>query len=285
MKILVILLFLVPVLAIAEEIKVFSWNVYMLPKPIHFSFQKERTHLISQELKNLDADIILLQEAFSTRFKNEVRKTLKDRWPHQTNLKRSRRLFHVMDSGVFLASRYPFEILGHHYFYSCAKADCFAAKGVLLIEVQLPSGKKIQIASTHTQSGQAANTVRIRQDQILGIKTLLDLYARSDVPQILTGDLNIDGYKTSEFPAALKALDMTTSTFVSVTKATNGFPVNCYKVPGKPNDGEWIDHILLNPLNTKTSIHEFRTWPALGTIKNKLCDLSDHYPVSAIIKL
>lgn len=284
-KILVILL-LLPVLAFAEEVKLLTWNVFMLPRPINFSRQKERTALIGKALLETDYDIILLQEAFVGRFRKDVSRIIGHKYPYQDHLAKSRRLLHFLNSGLYIASRYPFEVLGWHYFNECTNIDCLSSKGVLLVEVTTPKGKKVQIAMSHMQAWDDKKAVETRKNQIEEIKTLLDTYSRPNVPQILAGDLNIDGKVDLEYPAALATLQMISTSLKGPILASNGFKVDCYKTPGGHSDGQWLDHFWLRAQGTESVIFDKKVRPFFAVMKgDKECSLSDHYAVEATLKL
>lgn len=280
------LLLLLPVLCFAEDVKLLTWNVYMLPKPINFTRQIERTDLIAKEILKADYDVILLQEAFMGSFRKKLSRAIKKEYPYQDHLTRSRRLIHFINSGLYIASRYPFEVLGWHYFNDCTHSDCFSAKGVLLVEVTTPKGKKVQIAMSHMQAWDDRRAVEARTHQVDEIKTLLDTYARPGVPQILAGDLNINAKTTTEYPAAIAHLQMTNTDLEGPLTSTNGFKVECYKTPGQPSDGDWIDHVWLRSQGTETKILNKQVRPFKAIFKSgKECSLSDHYGVEAIISL
>lgn len=284
-KIILILVFMFPFTSIAEELKLLTWNVYMLPRPLNFTKQNERTKLIGEKLLTTDYDVILLQEAFMSGFRKKISKALKEKYPYQDHLRKSKRILHFVNSGLYVASKYPFEVLGWHYFNSCTHSDCFSSKGVLLIEVTTPKGNKVQIAMSHMQAWNDDTAVNVRKQQIEEINNLLKSYSRPEIPQILAGDLNIDGKIEKEYPGAVKALEMTSTPLEGELNATNGFAVECYKTPGEPGEGEWLDHIWLKQNDTQTEILNKKVIPFLATMKDKECSLSDHYGVEATLKL
>ena len=281
----IFIFFMMPTMLFAQDLKIVSWNVYMLPKPIKFSLQPDRTKLIGDIFEKSDYDFIFFQEAFSSKFRSTVGKRIKNKYPHQYVLPRSRRITHVMNSGVYVASKKPFEILGHYYYTKCASADCFAAKGVLLIEQKTESGKKVQFAITHMQAGKNENKVNIRRSQIKEIKALLDKHARPGVPQFLVGDLNIDAHLPIEYPESIKTLEMSNTPLVGTMNSTNGFKVSCYNVPGEENAGEWLDHVWLRENRSEAHVTTKKVIPYYGKINGKDCPLSDHYAVEALIHL
>ena len=232
MKLLILFIFLIPFTAISEEIKVLTWNVFMIPKPINFTKQNLRTKLIAEKLEKAPHDIIFLQEAFRMRFQKEISLKLKGTHPFQTNLKKGKNLFHVLNSGLFIASKYPFKILGKKYYQSCVHSDCFASKGVILIELTLPSGKSVQVATTHMQAWGDEEAIKTRREQIYTINDLLEEKFTPGIPQILLGDLNIDGKIQDEYKKSLEILKMDSTPLSGEIQSTNGFKIECYKMAG-----------------------------------------------------
>lgn len=284
MKFIWILIFFTSFSAFSEEIKILTWNVFMIPKPINFSKQRARTPLIIEKLKTGHYDIILLQEAFRSKFQSELKKNLSDTHPFQGNLKKGKNILHVLNSGLYIASKYPFSILGKSYFNSCVHSDCFASKGVLLVELSLPSGKKIQIATTHMQAWEDEGAKKVRTDQLFVIKDLFTSNQKENIPQILIGDLNIDGLLKDEFEKAIDLMGMSPTPLTGELKATNGFKNDCYKTPGDGEKAEWLDHLWLKTNKSNAVIKNMVAIPMKGILKNKSdCPLSDHHAVEATL--
>ncbi len=254
----------------------------MLPKPIKFSLQAERTPLIIDELLKSQADVIFLQEAFQLEFRDELLKKLKKIYTHQYYLDRQPGTLTVYGSGVYLLSRYPFKILHKVYFDDCAKADCFASKGTFLAEMTTPSGQKVQFAPTHLQSNDAQSAIRLKQ--LADINAVFTINAQNGVPQFLIGDLNIDALDGTEYKTALDYLHMSSTPLEGEPGYTNGFPTICYNKPGDDKK-EWIDHIWLKPIISNARVSNKKVRPFSGILEGKNCPLSDHYAVEAILKL
>lgn len=255
----------------------------MIPKPINFSLQPERTSIIAGQLKEAPYDVILMQEAFRRDFRNKVGSAVKKDFPFQDYLQRSMRPWHFLNSGLFVVSRHPFEVLDHWYFTRCTHSDCLSAKGVLLIEVTLPSTKKVQIAMTHTQAWDDRKAQGVRAFQFEEIKHLLELHATPGTPQILAGDFNIDGKALHEYPHLLELMAMKARSLDGELNYTNGFPNDCYKTPG--GSYQWLDHVWLKPNETASEITYNAVRPMKGTLKGRECYLSDHHSVEARINL
>ena len=265
----------------ASEMKILSWNVFMLPKPIKFSWQKYRTNLIQQELKKVDHDILFFQEAFVGSFHKALKKAIGDRYSHSYYLKR-RSIFYPMGSGVFIMSKHPFKIVDKVYYRlnTCAGADCFASKGSVLIEMKLPSGKVVQLANTHLQSMESKGRKRIKQ--INQVKSMLEKHARVNVPQFLVGDLNID-IAEPEFHEGLDILNMDYAELQGPILYTNSLKNECYKTSGDGIHHEWIDHIWGNGADLRKASMQVRVMDF--EYNGVRCPLSDHHAVEATIPL
>ncbi len=284
MKKLILLLTLFSNVAMAEQVKLLTWNVFMLPKPIKFSFQRERTDLIIEEIKKSNDDIIVLQEAFSGDFRIKLKKRTLEQYPYQYYLNRRRFSFTVYGSGVYFLSRYPMKSLGFTYYKDCTTADCFASKGAAVMEVQLPSGKKLHLAGTHLQAGGKDLSREIRMKQLGQIKKLFNDTKVNNVPQFLVGDINIDALQGTDYSKALQFLDMTSGPLEGALGYSNGYAIQCYSKPGDDNK-EWLDHVFTQKNGTATFVHSKIVRPYTGLINGKDCPMSDHWGVGAVISL
>jgi endonuclease/exonuclease/phosphatase family metal-dependent hydrolase len=262
----------------AYDAKVLSWNVFMLPKPIWFSWQKFRTEHISDKLKDTDYDLMFFQEAFMKSFHGKLKNDLKKIYPYQYVLGR-KHFYYPMPSGVAVMSKHPFRILDHIYYKNCDAEDCLASKGSMLVEVTFPNGKKAQFASTHLQAKEKDGPIRIKQ--LTQLKAMLDKHKVAGVPQILMGDLNIDGMEPEpEFHQGQELLGMEALDLTGPIRYTNKLINDCYKTYGNGHDHEWIDHVWVRGMSASQSTLEVRqmTFDYEG---GRVCPLSDHHAVEA----
>lgn len=275
-----------PLLVQASELKILSWNLFMLPKPINFSLQRTRTKLMAELLPDTGHDIYFFQEAFAGKTKKQLTKAFNKSHPFHASLDSDKKFPHFLGSGLLVFSRFPFKVIGRDYYKDCAHTDCFAAKGVLLVEVTLPDQKKIQIATTHLQAWEDQKAIKIRSLQLKQVHKLFEKNIKPDVPQILVGDLNIDGLIPDEYNMALQILNMTSAPLQGPQPATNGYTIDCYKKPGKDNTPQWLDHVWINPHQSKAIVLSRKALEYKGIFKkNKVCYLSDHRPIEANISL
>jgi endonuclease/exonuclease/phosphatase family metal-dependent hydrolase len=281
-----ILLLLLPLSLMAQELKVLTWNTFLIPPPWNTTKQKERAALMAEILPSMNHDIMFFQESFFDKKRRLIIKGLEKTHPFIAIPRKGRQLKQIQDSGLFIASKYPMEVLGQVIFKDCAKSDCFASKSAIIVEMTFPNEKKIQMINTHLQAWNEPETFAIRKKQLLQIKEMMAVHAKPGIPQILVGDLNIDGKIEPEYSESVKMMQMTSVPLVGPINATNGFSTaGCFKNPGGTNEGEWLDHFWLNANGTETQIHSKTVVPIFGQLRSGKCPLSDHYAVEAYIKL
>lgn len=253
------------------ELKVLAWNIYMLPaRTFMHTGQLQRAKFIADTLLQTNYDVIVLTEAFHPKARRYIADQLRPQYPYQTNIANQCGGIKT-NSGVWIVSKLPVEILGEIQFNDCAGADCWARKGAMMISVE-KNGKQVQIVGTHLQSDEGAkrDTVRYRQYRDIYQK-LLKPHQRDKVPQIIAGDMNTIADTYSQMLHELNATDNEIS-----GKRQHTWTTDDYSQP----DAYLFDYILLRANNCsiiseKRCITEFKhdwTWR-----KKKRYHLSDHY--------
>lgn len=280
------LLFLLCILSIesqAQDISILTWNTFLIPPPFNSTKQEERADLMSKKLKTLDHDIIFFQEAFLDTKRELIIKELASIYPYAAVPKKGEGFFQFQDSGLFIVSKYPMKVLDQVIFEDCSGNDCFASKSAIIVEITFPNDKKIQMIDTHLQGWDA---IAVRKNQLLQIKAMMKANAQIGIAQVLVGDLNIDGKTESEYADSLALMNMTSSPLEGQLDFSNGFTtVGCFETPGGATEGEWLDHMWLNPNGTETKIYSKKVVPIIGSLGSQECPLSDHYAVEAFIEV
>ncbi len=286
-----------PLLALGEEVRLMTWNVYMLPRIVRNSQQTLRTKLINDFLAWSESDLIFLQEAFIEDFHEAIEKNLKSKYPHILRLeKKSGFILPFLGPGLLAISKYPLKSLGHDYYNDCKGADCFSSKGIHLVEVNLPSGKKIQIANTHMQSGRAEKSQGVRKSQLKQVQELLKKFKVENIPQFLVGDLNVDALEGNEFENTLSLLSMKTVARSEIFKEalekkdvkqsikdqfkdfiTAGFPAKCIKDEVSPNL-KVLDHVLYSDPKASLRFLADQVLNPEFVLGKESCPMSDHKP-------
>ncbi|XP_067416256.1 sphingomyelin phosphodiesterase 5-like [Emydura macquarii macquarii] len=159
-----------------------------------------------------DADFVCLQEVFDPRAATRLRRFLSPFYEHLVydvgvyGLHGCSAL-KILNSGLFLASRYPVLAVQYHCYPNGTGEDALAAKGLLSVQVQLgvAEGQRIvgYLNCTHMQA--PAADAEIRCDQLtLGlswVQLFQDIHAQpGDVVafDVFCGDLNFDNCSSGD---------------------------------------------------------------------------------------
>ncbi len=186
------------------RLKILTWNVWMMP---WFTFQspenKKRAGVIADELLKLDADILCLEKVFDGGAHKVLSKALKARFPFQYGPANSKFSIKV-NSGVWVASRFPLSEYHEIQFRDCAGVECFSRKGAMLLTGSF-HGHPFQILATHLQGEEGASYTaahqQIRDRQMTQIRDeLLTPFAKPGVPLFLCGDFDTPRRDPTEPP-------------------------------------------------------------------------------------
>lgn len=256
----------------ANELKVLSWNIYMLPFISLVNSNAKRAKIIAEKLSNSDYTIIVFQEAFSSKCRQILAEKLATNYPYQYGpANKNNRPFRT-NSGLWVVSKIPLMKKGEIQFSSCKGFDAVARKGAVLFEGCI-HGSKFQLLATHLQ---AENSHKLRAQQCLEIKEqLLDPHYNTDTPQFICGDFNIDMDDAHHYRQMLSVLDakngeITGNVKVTYDELNNNLALN---TNGK---SRVIDYVLVR---NEDMIHkiERKVQTFFTNIKGKSTNLSDHY--------
>lgn len=287
----------------ATEMRLLTWNVYMLPSPIKASKQKMRKESIVQELsvRQEQYDVMVFQEMFSGDLRKKLSQALKATHPYTYSMGKGTRILHPFGPGLFILSKYPFEIKDKVYYKKCSGADCLAAKGAFLAELTLDEGKKIQVIVTHMQAGQKPKKRKVRAHQIEQLRAFMKRNKRSQVPQILAGDFNINSLSTEEFPEVISYLSVkapfdtkipetemsTDSTLLSRLlefASTRSTATECFGIEPRTAKSR-LDHVWINDDEGVAEVKSLSVTPIRTITNGMACDLSDHLPLTVHLEL
>ncbi len=187
-----------------DSLKILSWNIYMLPiSAMRGKNFKERSVAITEVVKNLDYDILVFQEAFRNHSRKIIQSRLQSIYPYNYGPANEKGSIFKANSGLWVLSKIPLEIIDEIQFNKCKRADCYARKGAILLEGEFHN-KPFQLVATHCQAqpfSVAAYQYRMIYDQ------LLTKYECEDKPQIICGDMNCEKSITEEYNTMLTILD------------------------------------------------------------------------------
>jgi endonuclease/exonuclease/phosphatase family metal-dependent hydrolase len=172
----------------SSEFKILSYNVFNLPTSI-FANHGFRLKQLSKFFSKItsEVDIIVIQEAFTLKYIVPLKQFFEGmKWsvvyadPSENN-------WTFINSGLFVASRYPFVHFESINFRSCVMFDCWSKKGALLVQVK-KNNKIHTIVTTHLQDATFDLSGYTRVQQLKEIASLTKRYKNV----VVVGDINLD---------------------------------------------------------------------------------------------
>ena len=183
----------------AEKIKVLTFNTWGVPLEVWDTW---RYAAAMRAIEKLNPDFVVLDEVFSLKGKKAYQSYL---YPYMAN---GPRMFPKLSSGgTRILSKYPFDSVASLVYQHCASSDCLSRKGAAIVTVTLPSGKILNLAGTHLDSG---GTDDLRTDQLRQLKIFTDYYADPKAPLLIAGDFNC-GPKSSTYQYAREQMQLSDS--------------------------------------------------------------------------
>lgn len=260
--------------------KILTWNIQMLPTfPDVAKLRKKqalRAPWIIDYLNDQDYDVVVLQEVIDKKMTALLKDGLKAGYPHIVSVDGTRG-FTGCSGGILFAAKFPIKYVNHIVYKNITGVDRLAEKGCVLVEAEL-DGVRFQIAGTHLQAGDDD----ARRKEVPEIyEGIIAPHKRDGVPQLLVGDMNTD-VNTDDYRALLATTEM------------RDFPLNDKRPYTSDGLNSWqkgkdkqkrIDHILLNPRGTGTTIVRQTVQRARQEYKGETIDLADHYGVVAEVVL
>lgn len=240
----------------STDVSVLTFNLYQLPwiADTNTSGKQQRAGYAAALIRSQDADVVVLQEAFSAEAET-MRTSLLTEYPHQTPLlgqscsasfgwtavsgNCSNSIF-VVNGGVTILSKHPITAKYQHVFNASQMwtADYNSNKGVALVRITTAGGP-LWVAGTHLQADTTASARpqahQVRMNQLGEIDTLVSARTGSD-PVVLAGDLNVEYY------AGASRLDGAGRNEIQQAQVRSGFTVGNPSAYGYTYDG------VTNPL-------------------------------------
>jgi endonuclease/exonuclease/phosphatase family metal-dependent hydrolase len=283
-----VLLFTTPLFSLGQstnethggQLKIITWNIYMLPHYWIHTGQLKRAARIAEALKTQDADVVVFEEAFDRKSRAILRAGLRDSFPYESGDPR-KAVWWKANCGVWIMSKVPIEVVKQIFYKEARGSDRLASKGAIMVEGK-KNGVTFQLVGTHLQSdlnsGRDVQPVRNRQYAELR-KELLEPYAKDNIPQFVAGDFNTIRADTTSYSKMVSTLKLTQCSMegdrsYSYDYAHNDFILN---TPGSP---QLIDYLFYNKaakqqLGGTMHIVVFqKRWDFLHK------DLSDHFAVA-----
>ena len=262
-----------------RELKILTWNIYMLPFCSELHGNCKRADAIARTLAGYNNDIIVFEEAFDYRARKILRYKLKEEYPFIYGPANDSRFSFKTNSGIWILSKIPLHQLEQIEFKNRFGIDAFARKGAVLFEGDW-LGKSFQLLGTHLQAN-SPDSVRSGQCHEIADK-LLKKYARPEVPQIVCGDFNIEFDDKVNYTNMLTLLDAENGNLSGNIQSS--FDEIDNKLAQKENGKKsLIDYILVRNAKAIRNI-ERKVFVLKEGIKDNLSDLSDHYGIEANVQ-
>ncbi|HWY11367.1 MAG TPA: endonuclease/exonuclease/phosphatase family protein, partial [Bacteroidia bacterium] len=117
------------------ELRILSWNIYMIPHLIIHSGQEQRAKEIVESLKNENVDVIVFEEAFDARSRVIIREGLKEKFPYESG-DPAKSCFLKINSGVWVLSKTALTVVKQIFFKNGRGTDKLASKGAILLQTK-----------------------------------------------------------------------------------------------------------------------------------------------------
>lgn len=267
------------------ELKILSFNIWDLPL-FFVKNRKSRIRGTAEYLKNLNADIICIQESFDVKNRLFLKDALTDNYYVAGDTEEVRRLllfkFLDMSGGLVIFSKFPIlesSFISYSRLFNSAVGEVLARKGFLEAIVKTPKGK-MRILNTHLHEETPLFDRTVRMSQLA---KLFGLVGQDDLPTILTGDFNEEALMHQENFSAL----FDSRGFKHPIKTVNAKDVVPTYRPGNPYVDNWVnrtslpkryDYILVKNMD-KLGLFAKQYEPQIINPP-----LSDHDPILLVLK-
>jgi endonuclease/exonuclease/phosphatase family metal-dependent hydrolase len=261
-----------------RELKILTWNIYMLPFCSEIHQNCKRAASIAEKIAGYNNDIIVFEEAFDYRARKILRSQLKLEYPFMYGPANDSKFSFKTNSGIWILSKIPLRQLEQIEFRNRFGIDAFARKGAVLLEGEW-QGQTFQLLGTHLQAN-SPDSIRSGQCREIANK-LLKKYAKLEIPQIVCGDFNIEFEDQVNYRNMLTLLEAENGSLQGDLQSSYDEIDNklAQKEHGRKS---LIDYILVR--NAKAIRNIVRQVFVLKENKeNIFSDLSDHYGIEAFV--
>ena len=255
-----------------NSLSILSWNIKMHSPPYGWFYNAiDKAENIIQTLKKSGIyDVILFQEAFSSKIRNKIYYSLQDIYPHQININ-DETIFYKINSGLWVISSVPITLIDNINFTELRHTDWLSSKGAHFYSV-IKKNQGFHIINTHMQADFETTYSDIRTSQYTEIQEKLILPNENSArPLILCGDLNIS--KQSKLNQMLGKLNF-----------INGPLLGELRHSSLSENHELLDYILVKTKQFKFHSVERRIQNMSFYLAIDPIQLSDHYPIEGILK-
>lgn len=262
----------------SNELKILTWNIYMLPYCSWLKGNSKRAVEIAKILESSKYDVIVLQEAFDYHARRILRKRLGKSFPFMYGPANKSNISLRTNSGIWIISKIPLTKIKEIEYSNRYGIDAMARKGAVMFKGAW-NGREFQLVGTHLQSD-SPDEVRHQQCEEIYQK-LLQKYYSSDIPQFVCGDFNIEMGDSTNYRYMLEALNAENGLMEgNIQESYDEIDNHLAKRPN--GQKQLIDYILVRNSQLFNSIRR-RVSVFKGFQNDIITDLSDHYGIEATI--
>jgi endonuclease/exonuclease/phosphatase family metal-dependent hydrolase len=261
-----------------NDLKILTWNIYMLPYCSWINGNLRRARTIAQNLSKSGYDIILFEEAFDHLARRILKKQLKYSYPYIYGPANRSGFSFRTNSGLWVLSKIPLRHLEEIEFEFRFGIDALARKGAVMFEGEWHE-QKFQLVCAHLQAD-SPDILRREQCREMA-ERLLKKHTKEQIPQIICGDFNIEIDDKENYEYMLTTLESQNGNIdggiqISYDEIDNEL---AKEINGKKR---LIDYILVR--NAKSLFNITRHVSVIkGHQNNNIYNLSDHYGIEACI--
>ncbi len=263
-----------------DQLTALSYNIWALP--VIANKIPERLAAMPEYLANYD--VLLLQEVFAPE-RNAFLHTLDIDYgySYQTAML-DKPGSNIFDGGVIILSRYPIVNQGQFVYPDCSGTDCFADKGVNYAEI-IKNGRSYHVFATHAASFDTAIARANRQIQFGQIRDFASaLNIPLDETVVYGGDFNVNKLLfPGDFQQMMTTLESSEPNYQGYTESTFDPRIN---INAQAFDVvEYLDYVFVSDSHAvaNSNVNTVRVPRSTDASMWKLWDLSDHFPVEAVI--
>ena len=261
-----------------HKLKILTWNIYLLPFCSKIHKNCKRAMAIAQQIPGYSYDIIVFEEAFDYQARKILSNRLKGYYPFMYGPANKSSFSMRTNSGIWILSKIPLKQLEQIEFKNRFGIDALARKGAVLFQGEW-RGQPFQLLGTHLQND-SPDSVRYGQCHEIADK-LLKKYAKSDIPQIVCGDFNIEFAERVNYGTMLKILDAENG-ILKGDLQTSFDGVNNKLAQKENGQMQLIDYVLVRNLKAIKDIQR-QVFVIKGYAGDIVSDLSDHYGIEATV--
>ena len=260
------------------ELKILTWNIYMLPHCSWIHGNCNRARVIAEKLKLSDYYIIVFEEAFDYKARRILRRQLQKSYPFIYGPANESFFSIRTNSGIWILSKIPLKKIKEIEYKNRFGIDAMARKGAVMFEGEW-NGRQFQLVGTHLQ---ADSPDEVRREQCNEISvSLLKQFSKENVPQIVCGDFNIEMDDALNYHYMLSALDAENGQ-IDGDVHTSFDEIDNLLAKKQNGKKQLIDYVLVR--NSRLIKNIQRRISVIREYHNNLfLELSDHYAIEATL--